>query len=448
MADFIAFESGELEIAMVTYNRCNFVAEWLDNCYDQMRKRNIRFSIWDSSTNNDTEEYIGKFMSSKNDFEIEYHHVDSDTAMGYKAMLPLLQSSSKYIWIQADARHYDFDMMDSKVFPYLKNDIDCALLCYCDGALNDGRVYSDRDLFFRDGFISTILYGALILKGEMFDPIKSDTDIRKECDRKYKENWACAFLGYIWEMYALKKHKALLANVPITYINGGKKTSVWAAHFYDVVIGELCNIMDHLSTMYSYTDTALKIVWEWQWLDKAERTYLSRKDGSWNEEAYRKYKANGMLERCTTHGDRMSRFAICADEELDRVLEEEMQAEKYEFEEMCRRNIDKIKIKSKERKIWIYGASDVGKYLAERLEEQNIGVCGFLDQNAENICDCAGKPVKRVQDVDLSECYIVVSLRVVNNDCLNVLLGHGVEMSNIFYMVLEDKMQLINYEIL
>ena len=439
----IIFENGELEIAMVTYNRCGFVSEWLEHCYDNMQKRNIHFSIWDSSTNNDTEEYISRFMDLKKDSDIEYHHVDSDIAMGYKAMLPLLNSDSKYIWIQADARYYDFDMMDSKVFPYLKNDIDCVLLSYCDGAVNDGKVYSDKDFFFRDGFISTILYGALILKGEMFEPIKCDTDMKRECDKKYKENWACAFLGYIWEMYAYKKYKALLINIPITYINDGKKTSVWAAKFYDVVIGELCNIMNHLSAMYSYTDIALKIVWEWQWLDKAERTYMSRKDGSWNEDAYRKYKTCGMLDRCTTHGDRMARFAICTDEELDRVLEEEMQTEKYEFEEMCHRNIDKIKTQSNGRKIWIYGAADVGKYLAERLAEQNINVCGFLDQNADNICGCAGKPVKRVQDIDLSDCYIVISLRVVNNDCLNVLFKNGVEMSNIFYMVLEDKMQLI-----
>ena len=52
----ITFEDGELEIAMITANRCDFVAEWLDRCYEQMRQRNIHFSIYDSSEYDDTKQ--------------------------------------------------------------------------------------------------------------------------------------------------------------------------------------------------------------------------------------------------------------------------------------------------------------------------------------------------------------------------------------------------------
>ena len=64
----IIFEDGELEIAMITANRCDFVVKWLELCYDQMRKRNIHFSIYDSSDNDDTERFISDFKIKWNDY--------------------------------------------------------------------------------------------------------------------------------------------------------------------------------------------------------------------------------------------------------------------------------------------------------------------------------------------------------------------------------------------
>ena len=74
--EIVTFESGEFEIALVTYNRCEFVAEWLERCFIQTKIRNISLSIWDSSTNPDTEEYIKEFNVKEN-ADITYYHVSS-----------------------------------------------------------------------------------------------------------------------------------------------------------------------------------------------------------------------------------------------------------------------------------------------------------------------------------------------------------------------------------
>ncbi|HBI62765.1 MAG TPA: hypothetical protein DDY31_16425, partial [Lachnospiraceae bacterium] len=155
MTDFITtFEAGELEIALVTYNRCDFVKEWLKQCYEQIKIRNIHLSIYDSSTYDDTETYIKEFQAEKNDVGLEYHHVDSNINIGYKPMLPILNSKSKYVWVAGDSRYHDFECLDRKVFPYLKKDIDYVIFHILNNEENDGKIYTNKNELLKECFVS------------------------------------------------------------------------------------------------------------------------------------------------------------------------------------------------------------------------------------------------------------------------------------------------------
>lgn len=435
----VTFEPNELEIALVTYNRYEFVAEWIERCYEQAKERNIHISIYDGSTNNDTKTYIDAFNVRQNNANIEYHHVGNCT-IGYKPMFPLLHSKSKYVWVSGDSRYQDFDAMDKKIFPYLKDDIDCAVLFYNTNDENDGKIYTDKEEFLRECFISMTCIGMSIYRTALFEPLKNDAALKAECDRKYKDNYGWSWLGYFFEMFALKEYKAIFAVVPTMDIKPEQKRSTWMKKYFNICIGGTCDLMDGLSDVYQCTERVLREFWIYTPLYRASNCYAVRKSGGdWNRETYRKYKENGMLERCTPYWERMERFANVEDDDLDKLYEQELEAEKKEFESLCCKSIEKIKNMPKKQQLWIYGAGTGGKILLKCLSEHNISVCGFLDSAAESIQFCEGVPVKAVNNVNLEKCYILISLRWWEPFCVSTLLKGGVERNKILYISMENE---------
>ena len=429
----IIFENGELEIAMVTYNRSNFIAEWLKCCYEHMKKRNIHFSIYDSSTNNDTEQLINDFKIANNDSDIEYHHVDSDISIGYKPMFPILESKSKYVWVAGDSIYWDFDVLDSKLFPLIKEEIDIAVIHIA--GLDEGikPVYNDRNDFLKAAFLSMTCIGASVYKTAMFEPLKNDDVLRKECDLKYRENYAYAWLGYFAEMFYMNDYTASIVLTHWKQINL-KKIYSWQKRYYHSNINDLCGLMDCLSDKYRDTDEIIRYVWTWLDLDSSNKCYAARKYGDLNPETYMEFKNSGMLDRCTLHGDRLERFAYAKDEDLDKLLDAELNKEKEHFKELCYQNADKVKNESKNRRLWIYGAGMGGEILADCLSERDIPVCGFLDMNAKILKGFKGMTVSGLDEADLKDAYIVISLRYPTAYCLSPLLERGVERKNIFYI--------------
>lgn len=90
------FEDNELEIALATYNRALFVEQWLMNCYEPACVRNISISIYDSSTNDETKDFIQNF-NERVSRKVNYIKISSDTIIGYKPMYPILNSKCKYV---------------------------------------------------------------------------------------------------------------------------------------------------------------------------------------------------------------------------------------------------------------------------------------------------------------------------------------------------------------
>lgn len=430
----IIFEDGELEIAMITANRCDFVVKWLELCYDQMRKRNIHFSIYDSSDNDDTERFISDFKIKWNDSDIEYHFVDMDTLFTYtyKPMIPLLNSASKYVWVTGDSLCYDLDVMDRKLFQYLKNDIDYAVMCILGNEENDGKIYTDRNELVKECFVSMTCVGASIIKTSIFDILKYSEVFRKNCDFKYEHNEGFSWLGYFLEAYAENNYRAVFCATPSIPIYPDKKVFCWAKKYYSFWIGDLCDLLDSLSTKYQDTNAILKDTWKWLPQDTVLVCRFARKSGDLNPETCKKFKENGKWDRCVRHGDRMERFAYAADEEVEQLFEREFEAEKADFRELCCKNMERIRSSSEGRDLWIYGAGLGGGILAECLEKYKIPVCGFIDREAKKIQKKMGLIVKEIDEVDLTNCYIVVGMRFPTAFCVIPFMERGVARNYIF----------------
>lgn len=303
----VVFENNEFEIAMVTYNRSAFVEEWIDKCFEQMRKRNIKFSIYDSSTDDETDGLIAKLRSDG--YDIDYIKVPSETPIGYKPMLPILSSSSKYVWVVGDSRYHIFEELDEKVFPHIKNGMDYVLISAGFNDQNDGKVYTEPSGFLRECFISTTCIGLSIYKLSVFDKTKSDADQMRECDRKYKSNYGFGWIGYFFEAFAEGGYKAVFVTAKIRNIFPEKKKQAWATRFYECWVEDLCSLMDHLPDLYSTKSLVPRETWKDMKLDSLHYCYVARISGGLDPESYQRYLDNGMLGRVSKKLDRIRFFA-------------------------------------------------------------------------------------------------------------------------------------------
>lgn len=435
----ITFESGELEIALITYNHCKLVKDWLTYHYEEMRKRNIHFSIYDSSTNDDTETYIKQFIMSNNDSDLEYHRIDSDIIVGYKALLPLLQSESKYVCVAADSRYWDYAMLDREIFPHLKQNVDCTVIYVSGDEEQTGKIYTNMQQFITTAFTSINVIGTTIYKTSLFEPLKNNIQLRTSCDRKYKNNAGYGWMGYCFEMLLSQGRTAAYAyGEKWVDLRKDEDLYTWSKRYYHCVIEDLLGLLDGLADQLPGTDVIAKDYWNWFNLDSPQECYYAKKFGDLTPETYMHYKENGMLDRCSEHTDRLQRFAYMTGENLDGFMEREMQILDQQFGELCRQNINKIQEASKGRKLWIYGAGSGGKILAECLAEYDIPIYGFLDRQAEQLETCMDIPVKTVDTANLEDAYVVISMRNFTSRCIVPLLKAGVARNYIFYPIIDS----------
>ena len=222
----IRFDNNEFEIAIATYNRPEYIKGWLERCYNDICIRNIYISIYDSSTNSDTQKVVEEFNRDKIQ-KVEYHSVPSDTIIGYKPMIPIYNSTRKYLWVSGDSRYHDFNELDEKVFPFIKRNIDFILLWCLNNAENEGKVYTNKSDFLHDCFISSTCIGLSIYKLSLFDELKLNQDLIKEYDNLFMNNYGFAWLGYFYNEFAKGEHTAAFCKVAVKKVLNQKKKQSW-----------------------------------------------------------------------------------------------------------------------------------------------------------------------------------------------------------------------------
>lgn len=430
----IRFNANELEIAVITYNRCKFIADWLKYCYEEIKLRNIKLSIYDSSTNEDTETYIENFKYVMKDHSIQYKRVDSQIEIGYKPIIALLNSTSKYTWIMADARYFDFSLLDKKVFPYIKQDIDYIILHAINNEENDGKYYIDKNELLKDCFISMTCIGLSIYKTKLFNPLKFDNQFKEKCMLKYRKNYAFAWIGFWGEVYALDNYKAVFSVIPVKGIMEDKKIRSWFKRFYGCWCEDLCDLMDGLSDTYTVTESVIKDTWKYMQPDSPYYCYQARKEGDLTWELYQKYEKKGLWKRVTEKADRIKNFALHDIDGLDKCQEEAIKEEEELFMRLCEKNIDNLKNMAKNKSIWIYGAGKGGQLLNKVFNQHNLKISGFIDTDAKKIKYCDGLVVKNIQEINADNCFVVISLFCYSAVVVLTLLKHGFNRDDFFFL--------------
>lgn len=303
----VVFEDNELEIAIVTYNRCDFIKEWLRLCYEDVVKRNISLSIYDSSTDAETENFIEEY--NKCHKKIKYVKIPSDTEVGYKPMLPILESSAKYLWVSGDSRYHDFCEMDEKVFPLLRNGIDYIAFYWGNKEENFGKIFTDKSSFMQESFISVTCIGCSIYRLEIFKDLKADKAWMQDCDRKYRHNYGFGWIGYFFEAFARNGHTAALPKIEIKDIFPKQKKQAWASRFYECWVENLIDLTDKLPDFYNTKQDVPRNTWDEMRLASHVYCNRARVCGGLNPEVFEKYLNNGMLEKVT---DRIRRIKFYA----------------------------------------------------------------------------------------------------------------------------------------
>lgn len=308
----IRFENGQFEIAIATYKRPEYVGAWLEYCYDACIDRNISLSIYDSSPDSSTKDIIMQFVSYKH-ANLAYHHVNEETIIGYKPMIPLMESKSEYLWISGDSRYHDFNELDEKVFPYIQK----RLIDYiCFNTSNNYQIpdkeYSDLGEMLHDVFIPSTCIGLSIYRTEIFSPLKTNKKMLSSYNSLFSNNFGFSWLGYFYNLYALGEYKTLLVNIKTNLLlKDQKKTQSWAKRFYGCWANDLCQIIDNIPDRYKGKDAIPKNTWKIMGLEAIPYCYISRKSGDLNKKKYKDMEKEGLIERITDNPQRI-RFFACA----------------------------------------------------------------------------------------------------------------------------------------
>lgn len=306
--DASVFSDKFLEIAITTYNRPLFIVAWLQYCFGNVKKRNIALTVYDSSPNSETEKVIDDFNKNNNNY-IKYVHVDSNTIIGYKPMVAILNSDCKYVWVSGDSRYQDFDEFDKKIFPILKQEID--FLVFFDDLV--GLVdtdYSDKSKFLHECFIPCTCIGCSIYRTDIFSHMKNDATVKFHYDDLFSKNYGFAWLGYFYSAFAdSPDYRAAYRKVHI-YNVFPKKKQAWAKKFYECWIDDLCQITDNLPVIYENTETVCRESWDSMKLYSFYYCFTAKLYGDLSKKNYERYVETGLIQRISQ--DKIGRIKFFA----------------------------------------------------------------------------------------------------------------------------------------
>jgi len=303
------FENNEFEMALITYKRASFVDMWLKKCIDGIVRYNIMLSVYDSSDDDDTCNIIREYNSNYNGV-IEYVRLPSSTTGGYKYIPPILETKSKYIMIVGDSRYHLIDDLVCKVVNFIKEDkYDVISFSYFNNEQYQSIFYDNCIDFIHDCFVSLTCCGMTIFKTKVFCSIRDNLNNLHNYDKKYKELFGFAYMGYYLETLIVNNCNAIMVKIPWYSINPQKKVQHWNKRFYECWCDELCKIMDYLPKCSLEKDEVLRKTWLVMKLDGFDDLYKAKMARGLTMDDFNRMMNNGFLHRVTVN---IKRFKIVA----------------------------------------------------------------------------------------------------------------------------------------
>ena len=101
--------------------------------------------------------------------------------------------------------------------------------------------------------------------------------------------------------------------------------------------------------------------------------------------------------------------------------------------EICKKNIEKIKLNSKNKEIFLWGAGKLGKIAAKYFHEEGLVIKGYIDSNkAGTIIE--NLPVYAKEDISPENSYIIISIMSFKNEIMDFLIDKGFDLNQICYL--------------
>lgn len=297
-----------IEIAISTYNRAHILEAWLSNNYVHLCGLGISLSIYDSSTNDETEKLINTFNDSTSFTRIRYVRKDSSIRVDEKVLLSIMDSSADYVWPLGDSTSINFEDVKNKVIPFIEQNYDFVCVfgkTYLD---NDGKTYMHPIDFFGDCFWHATWLGGIIFNKKLFSPLY-DNEIYGKMIKKYYRNDGFSYLGIFFELIANKDIQSSFTIVRCDGSIGKNKIQGWLNRYMEVWCDNLVYFIDSIPDYYNpLKDKVLKETWKILDLD-GTWSYKARKNGSLNKEIYEHYDRIGYVDRVLDNKTRIKRIA-------------------------------------------------------------------------------------------------------------------------------------------
>lgn len=304
MAGKVYFNNNEFEVALMTYNRPEFVKKWMQHSVDELLMRGITIVVYDASPNNKTKAIIEEYRNRYD--SLGYVSVDPKTTPGYMTMEALMHTNAEYVWVAGDSRIHDFEELDKELFCLIHQKPDyCVIDIY---GVKSG-VYSNKISLIKNTIISTTCTGLSVYKCDVFSRLRKDKRYKDAVDRKFQNNYAFAFMGYLYDSIEAENIKAYICPVGVRAVSAGKKKQNWQKHFYRCWVDDLCKLIDHIDLPVEMRDIVLKETWLKMRLSSHEYTYIAKKSGDLTRESYNNYINNGELVRVTDDAKKIMFYA-------------------------------------------------------------------------------------------------------------------------------------------
>lgn len=297
-----------IEIAISTYNRPSILESWINNNYKQCSEIGISLSIYDSSTNDETERLVST-INDKNTFpRIKYVRKDSSIRVDEKVLQSIMESSADFVWPLGDSTSINFTDVKNKVVPFLQKDYDFVCVFGSSRLCNDGKTYTCPIDFFGDCFWHATWLGGIIFNRRIFSPLKNK-EIYEAMLRKYNRNDGFSYLGIFFELISDNDICAAFTVIKTDGSIGKNKVQGWLKRYLEVWCDNLIYFVDSIPDYYnSQKERVLKDTWRILDLD-GYWSYKARLAGGLNKEIYDHYDRLGYIDRVLDDKTRIRRFA-------------------------------------------------------------------------------------------------------------------------------------------
>ena len=313
------FKDGELEIALITRSRAKTVHKFMEHCIDSISEINASFSIYDSSSDDSTENIVREYVNCG--YIINYIRLPYEYPLGEKYLDSILNSNANYIWPIGDSTAIDFREFANKAYKYIENGADLIVNYGNIVKQFEGIDFKEPKELYRNCLWFMTWLGSEIYHKELYRGILTEKT-KKDIIFKMNNGYGSWYpqLGILLE--ALEQKKTIHTYVIGLNTEGLttlEKNQAWVKDSLRTWCRDLCLLVDTCGANYKdELDHAIRSTWEILKLDGDYWLCRSRMENGINTVLYEEYDRLGYIDRVSNNKNRIKQWAYMDQDEAIR----------------------------------------------------------------------------------------------------------------------------------